>query len=110
MSLGDSSEDLPRYDIEAPAEWTPFLGWREQSPRWLLVNAGCAVVIVATAALIGVGEAGDAGLFTALVGAIGGMMLSTALDRYRVVKPESGLVGALRGESREPLEEREGYR
>lgn len=92
-----SDRELPRYEIEAPEEWSPISGWRPTAPRTLLVNGALGAFVVVAAGFF----PADA-VTIALVAGFGGMMLGTSWERFTLVAPDSGILGALRGERREP--------
>lgn len=98
----ESDDEIPRVSIRVPSDRTLRNGWKPQTAREQLAAAGLGLLLVAVAI------EPLAGLPRVLALVMGGMFIGTAWERYRILKPESGLVGALRGESREPLEEREG--
>lgn len=87
-------------EYEPPEEHTVSVGRdgisiekRRQTARHQVITVAMGVLLVATAAL-----ALDGTLVAALIGAFGGMAVGMGSIHYAMLRPEGGLLGALKGE------------
>lgn len=93
MSSSSSGDGARTYKYVVPADVKVRGGRRPQNARDQLLAIGAGLFLVGAAIF---GPSGALG--PAVVALAGGVLIGTGLERYQILRPEGGLVAALKGE------------